>query len=732
MRNSILLIYFIFLLVNACRPTVKEVRAPEYTGSESCRSCHSQAYEQWRASDHYLAMQRATDSTVLGDFNNIVFKGDGVTTTFFKKDGTYYINTEGPDGLHHDYEVQYTFGHNPLQQYLIAFPGGRMQSARVSWDAREHKWFNQYAGQQIDHRDWLHWTGNSQNWNTMCASCHSTDLRKNYDFKSDSYQTTWKEINVSCESCHGPGSAHIAYIQSQEYADGKRIRNAGLNYGRDTLSVLQLNTCASCHARKSDISPDRTPEGHLMDDMIPQIISQDVYYADGQIKDEDYEYGSFAQSKMFHRNVRCSSCHNPHTGKTRLTGNQLCLSCHKPSYGTEAHHHHQMDTEGSLCINCHMATRTYMGVDHRRDHSFRIPRPDQSVTYGTPNACTRCHQDRSDPWAAKAVETWYGPERAYHFSDDLLPGSLLNKESEPHLIRLLADGTQPEIARATAAYYLGNIQTITSAEALIHASSDSCSLVRYHVVRALENFPVDIWRQKVYPVLTDSIRAVRIAAAGLYKPVGMDLLPQDQRESLSKADAEQYAFLQYQTDFAVGNVMMGDYKLQRGDYAGAIDYFQRGLRKDSLMNYARLHMATAYNASGQNAKAIEVLKEASVVDPFNDDIFFNLGLLEAEIGEGKEAITYFQKAEQLGSRDSRLYYNYGLMLFQQGDEGQAEQIWLKGYKASPESEELNYVLAFYFVKRNQNERAMPFGRKLYALNPGGAEYQDLFHALGFR
>ncbi len=371
-----------------------------YVGSASCKSCHEAAYESWEQSDHFLAMQPANDSTVLGDFNNTSYTADGVTNSFFRKEGKFYINTQGDDGLNHDYEVLYVFGYFPLQQYLIAFPGGRMQSTRVSWDSRDKKWFHQYAGRVVHHADWLHWTGNSQNWNTMCASCHSTDLQKKYDEQADAYNTTWKEINVSCESCHGPGSSHIDYINSKQYQKGNRIVNAGLFYGRDTVPQLQLNTCAACHARKSDVAPDLLRSDEVMDDLIPQVLSNELYYADGQIMEEDYEYGSFTQSKMFHNNVRCSSCHNPHSGKLRLTGNNLCLSCHKPTYNTPAHHFHKPDTEAAQCVNCHMVAHTYMGVDHRRDHSFRVPRPDQSEQYGTPNACTGCHTDQSAQWAA--------------------------------------------------------------------------------------------------------------------------------------------------------------------------------------------------------------------------------------------------------------------------------------------------------------------------------------------
>lgn len=727
-------LYCVVVIALGCNNVVEGENAfskeSNYVGSASCKSCHEAAYASWTTSDHFKAMFPANDSTVLGDFNNTSFVADGVTNTFFKKDGKFYINTQGEDGLNHDYEVLYTFGYYPLQQYLIAFPGGRMQSARVSWDSREKKWFHQYAGTQVHHADWLHWTGNSQNWNTMCASCHSTDLQKNYDQQTDTYNTTWKEINVSCESCHGPGSSHIEFVNSKQYKKGTRIENAGLFYGRDTLPQMQLNTCAACHARKSDVAPQLLRSKEILDDLIPQTLSAELYFADGQIKEEDYEYGSFTQSKMFHNNVRCTNCHNPHSGKLRLEGNNLCLSCHKPEYNTPAHHFHASETEGAQCINCHMVSRTYMGNDHRRDHSFRVPRPDQSEKYGTPNACTGCHADQSTTWAADAVRKWYGPERKYHFSDDLIPGSLLNAESESHLLKLLSDTLQPEIARATAAQYLGNLQTMGSVDALVLATQDRRALVRYHALRSLENFPPEIWQQKAYSALADKVRAVRIAAADLYHRLPPEAVPAPHREAYAAANQENVAFLQYQTDFSVGNVMMADYQMQGGAYPEAILYYKRGLAKDSLMNYARLNLAAAYNTIGKNQEALKALQDAATIDPFNDQVFYNLGLLHYEMGALDAALERFQQAVNLGSQNPGLYYNFGLALQQQGRGKEAEKILLRGYAMVPDAININYALAFFYLQQNLPQKALKHAQVLKLGDPQNPDYQAIFKSLG--
>ncbi len=729
-----------FALSNSCTQNKEEKKQEAgstefdkhagYVGSKECKSCHAAEFDDWQKSDHFRAMQHANDTTVLGDFNDKTFTADGVTSKFYKKDGSFYINTEGSDGKYHEYKVLFTFGYYPLQQYLVELSGGRLQATRVSWNSKDKKWFHQYAGQKIFHGDWQHWTGNGQNWNTMCASCHSTNLVKNYDSEQDLYSTSYSEINVGCETCHGQGGKHIAYIKSKEYEGGERIANSGLYYSKDTISQLQLNTCAPCHARKTDLSAVPVHSAELLDDLIPQAINNEFYFADGQIKEEDYEYGSFSQSKMFHNNVRCANCHNVHSGKLKMTGNNLCLSCHKPSYDSPQHHFHPVNTEASQCINCHMPRKTFMGVDQRRDHSLRVPRPDQSVLYGTPNTCTSCHTNKSNQWAADAVVKWYGEKRAYHFSDNLLPGSLMNERSEVHLIKLLEDTTQPEIARATAAGYLGEIQTRQSADALVRAINDTKPLIRYHALRSLQNFPAEIWSSYAYKLLTDKVKAVRIAAADLYHRMSPDEISPDYKDAYTKADAENRDFLKYQTDFSVGNVMFADYHLQGGDNLNAIIYYLRGLKKDSLMNYARLNLSASYNAIGKNDDALKTLNEAAAIDPKNDRIYYNLGLLYSELGKTEKSLENFQKAVKLNSPDPRVYYNYGIALQQKGNLKEAELIYLKGLSLNPSASNLNYAMAYLYLSTGQPEKAKKYAEILKRIDPGNPDYQMMFRNMG--
>ena len=417
--------------------------ASTYVGEPACTPCHESQTREWRQSHHARAMETATDATVLGDFSGTSFTYAGITSTFSKRDGTFFVRTDGPDGQLHDYEIAYTFGFVPLQQYLVAFPGGRYQCLPIAWDSRPkgqggQRWFHLYPAERITSTDPLHWTGPNQNWNYMCADCHSTNLVRNFDLATNTYKTTWSEINVSCETCHGPGSRHVAWADERKRRgltgrddspmglDVQGLRAADYSgFGVGDASSLasrpvdrqrqqaEVQACAPCHARRGPITDVPDVGRTFLDSYRPAFLEDGLYYPDGQILEEVYEYASFTQSKMYAAGVTCSDCHNAHSLKQRGTGNNVCGHCHLPlTYDTPAHHHHKQGTEAARCASCHMRTTTYMVVDPRYDHSFRVPRVDYTLKYGIPNACTTpCHGDKSVTWSNDAVVKWYGPER---------------------------------------------------------------------------------------------------------------------------------------------------------------------------------------------------------------------------------------------------------------------------------------------------------------------------------
>jgi Tfp pilus assembly protein PilF len=701
-----------------------------YLGDQSCIKCHKNEHKEWKQSDHYMSMLPPNDTTVKGDFNNQTFTADGVTSHFFKKEGKYFINTEGEDGKNHDFEVKYIFGYTPLQQYLVEFPGGRMQVPRLSWDCIKKKWFNQYAGQKVASHDWLHWTGNSQNWNTMCASCHSTNLQKKYDNKTDTYKTSYSVVNVSCESCHGAGLQHVNYINGADYKDGVVTKNSYLKLTKKSSQLEQINACAPCHARVTELNASHTNSNELMDNYIPQIPDTESFYADGQINQEDYIYSSFLQSKMFSKGVKCSDCHNVHTTKLKRIGNETCIKCHVPeNFNTPKHTFHSLGSKGSECINCHMPGKLYMGNDLRHDHSFRIPRPDLSVKFGMPNACSNCHKDKSEKALADAITQWYGPKRKYHFSDDLIPGSQLTPNSEVHLLHLINGKEIPNIIKATAAFYLRNSNTPTSLNALLICLKNKDAQVRYRALQSLTNFSPTNWINAVGPLLSDKVRAVRIAAADLYITIPFEQIPSQYRTVFSAANTELKNYLYYQTDFSTGNVMLADYYLKLQDYTNAELFYRKGLKKDDQMIYALTNLSTTYNAQGKNDKALETLEKAQKKAPNNERIYYNLALLYNEMNNKPAAEKSFAKAIVLKSQNPRVYYNYGLMLNENKEFKEAITVLNKGIIIDPSASELYYALTFVYIQSNNVDKARQSALKLKQLDPNNPNYSQLFSSL---
>ena len=284
----------------------------EFVGTESCISCHTEQVRAWQGSHHDLAMQHADSDSVLGDFSDATFTYGKVTTTFLRRAGGYFVRTDGADGKLAEFQVRYTFGVSPLQQYLVEFPDGRVQALGVAWDTRPaadggQRWFHLYPDAQVDHEDELHWTGPQQNWNYQCAECHSTNLTKGYDPQTRTFNTQWSEVNVACEACHGPGSNHVAWANKAE--DWEKMTDMGLeialdarqsnswqfdgdaNSARRILPIAHQNeteTCARCHSRRGIQSEDYIHGKAILDTHRVSRLSEGLYYPDGQIRDEVY------------------------------------------------------------------------------------------------------------------------------------------------------------------------------------------------------------------------------------------------------------------------------------------------------------------------------------------------------------------------------------------------------------------------------------------------------------
>ena len=702
-----------------------EVVQGDYLGDQNCATCHTKEYEEWQGSHHDWAMAEAHDSTVLGDFENATFEANGIKTNFYRKDSEFWVRTQGVNGKDGEFKVLYTFGVEPLQQYLIGFPGGKLQALRVTWDTDKKQWFNLNPDLDIAPREWLHWTRGAMNWNNMCASCHSTNLKENFSSNSDTYSTTFSVINVSCEACHGAGKDHVNYLESGEYEEGKRVKGSFMHSIVGDSSTLQVDLCAPCHSRRSRVSGDYKLEDHYMDHYLPQVLREGLYHSDGQILDEVYVYGSFVQSKMYANGIKCSDCHNPHTTKLKAIGNALCLQCHEPKYNSPDHHFHPVKSDGSSCINCHMPGKYYMVNDFRRDHSFRVPRPDQSLKFDTPNSCNGCHTDQTIEWAAEAVVQWYGPERAFHFSDVLSPAHEDPENQEEQLIELLDNQSQPFIARATAVEYLGRIPSEKATLRLIAALGDPEPLVRATAINQLTVLPPQHRFEMFTPLLNDTIRAVRVAAANGLAEVPLNQMDSSYRDAYQNAVNEFLASLNVRSGFASGQLMLGQYLDRSGQMPNAEKAYLRALEIDSLFNPARVNLAGLYNRQRRNAEAMDLYKVVLELEPDYGYGYYSMGLLLAEESRLEEAVVFLEKGAKMEQTNSRIFYNWALALNQLQRFEEAELAFKQGLDTQPDSEPLRYALAVFLLQQKRIEEASDEIDQLLERNPEVPDYEQL-------
>lgn len=698
-----------------------------FLGDQKCKECHKSEFKDWHGSDHDRAMMTADSTSVLGNFNNATFNSQGVTSRFFKKGNDYYTNTEGPDGKYHDYKIIYTFGVKPLQQYIVKFPNGHFQCLRTAWDVQKGKWFDLYPDFKIVHSEWLHWSRGGLKWNTMCSDCHSTNVRKNYDEKTNSFDTKFAIINVSCEACHGPGKQHVNDVKQQ----GSNYKASGYMHMTSKTAPKDLvDQCARCHMRREQFSANYNFQGTMADHYSPQLIETPIYYADGQISDEDYVYGSFIQSKMYQNNVTCSNCHNPHSLKLKFEGNKLCAQCHVPEkYDTPKHHFHQGNGAGTQCINCHMPGKYYMGNDFRRDHSLRIPRPDLSIKYGTPNACVGCHKDKTNEWAWASFKKLYGPIKEAHFSEKLAPGLLREPGADVGLLELINDKKQPEMVRASAVKALAQYQQKERLNNYIALLNDKSPLVRGTTIDILSQINNADYNNYFLPLLNDSKRTVRIKAFYALGGLSIDKVPQEYKANYQKVKKEFDTYLKLNLDFVGGQVKRANYYLKQGNLKKGIEGYEKALKIDTNDNQVRLDLANLYYRNQDFQKVEVAYKTVISQEPKYGPTYYSLGLFYAELNRLDEAITQMQKANSLMPENSRVYYNLSLLYDKNKNPIKAEKILLNGLKVDPNNQSLLYALAFHYSTNGAQEKAKSTITKLIAIDPNNVEYQTFLQSL---
>jgi tetratricopeptide (TPR) repeat protein len=723
-----------------------------FVGSQTCNDCHTEQFENWRGSHHDLAMQLPDADSVLGDFNNSSFSYAGVTTRFYRQGDKFIVETDGEDGKLTKFEVAYVFGVHPLQQYLLPLSQGRLQALSIAWDARPEadggqRWYHLYPDEVIDYEDPLHWTGPYHNWNTRCAECHSTNVQKNYDFASKSYDTQFDEVSVGCESCHGPGESHLALAAAGELAGthnagfptdfaqrGSWIFEQGQSIARRSSNLesrAQVDSCGRCHARRGTLG-DYHYGADLLDTHRVSLPQEPLYHPDGQILDEVYVYGSFLQSKMHQAGVVCSNCHEPHSLELRAPGNATCAQCHAPStYDTTEHHHHTDGSAGALCATCHMPETTYMGVDPRRDHSMRIPRPDLSVVLGIPNACNQCHTDTDAQWSLDALRSW-GVEfhdTARHPARAFAQINQGDARAVPTLARLVSDTSQAPIWRAAALEVVGPSASTQDMQGTLALLRNEDSLLRFSAVRALANAPLQQRFSYLLPLASDDITSVRMEVATALAPVPLDQIAPEQAQVLEKLFDEYLSIYQQHADMPGVLMQLGLFYSARGDAATAEKQYREAIALNHQLLPAYLNLADLLRSQIRDNEARELLLLALTVQAENSQILHALGLLETRSGDQDKALDYLRRSAELESNGTRHRLVYAIALHDLGQPGKAVTQLQTLLRASPENQDVLVALANYLAEMGDNKKASGYAKKLATLNPQNQGYQQLYRQL---
>ena len=726
-----------------------------YVGGAACVSCHAEEATAWATSQHAGAMKHAADSSVLGNFNNTSFNDGRVTTRFSRRDGKFIVNTEGPDGKLHDYEVKYTFGLYPLQQYLIDIDNGRIQSLTIAWDSREkaaggQRWFSLYPGEKILPGESIHWTGRDQNWNFMCAECHSTNVKKNFDPTQPRFTTSWGDINVNCEACHGAGSGHVEWAGKA----GRRGRRGsgeggtrdrwgwwsssmsahGVTWPIDSATGIgvrssprrtdkEIETCGLCHARRAQLRDGYVPGHSLGTTEQVALLEPGLFWPDGQMRDEVYNYAPFLQSKMYRQGVTCSDCHDPAYAAAARAGvaGVPALSREGASTRVRQHDHHPAGTAKVDCVSCHMPAATFMVIDSRHDHSFRVPRPEQTVRFGVPNTCNQCHREQSPQWAADQVAKWYGhaPEgyqryaQALYDSERHLPGSLAR------LTGLAGDTLQPAIARATAVSRLAGYQSpsaISAAEAVV---ADRNPLLRAAAVTALENVEP---AERVRLLAPQAVR-LRSWPYGSMRRAPWRALEQQLPDSAKAAFAtalQEYIDVQmFNADRPESWTNLATVYAMRGDRARAADAFSRAIALDSSFVPAWVNLADFLRASGDEAGAGAALRDGLRHSPDNASLHYSLGLTLIRQRQLPGALAELKTAVRLAPDDAHIGYVYGVALHDTGNAAAGVKQLEAVLKLHPDDPQVLQALAAYAKEAGDVQGSMVYSARLQEISAKG-------------
>ena len=699
--------------------------------SKQCQECHKDIHHHWQKSDHGQA-NRLTSLDLDGlPFSNKTLKDATTNWNFTKENGELKITTGGKA-----HTPGMVIGITPLIQYLTADSGGRWQTAAASWDPHKKEWFDVISGDDRTEADWGHWTGRGMTWNTQCAWCHMTDFRKNYDNETDTYDSQWTEMGISCTQCHG----HLTEKPNPDNGcliDIAKDRNIAKNHPERVM-----DNCATCHSRRGEFD-DTFHIGDKYGDhyQLQLPTTARLYYPDGQIKDEDYVWTSLRLSNMGHKGVTCLDCHDPHSTKIKfpLENNTLCMSCHAagtngrldgaPLINPTEHSHHTGDSTGNSCVACHMTETVYMGRDPRRDHGFHVPDPQLTKENGTPNACNKCHNE--DPkedtdWAIKWINEWYGdkmhtPERtrqrartraiAAAFVGD--PSALeplltaYGKEENPAWQATLLETLRPW-ATDSRVQRLGR-EGVHSKDSMVRASA--CHIMEFSPGN-------DRWLE---PMLQDPVKEVRVAASWAMRT---------RLSQRSEALKELKDTLFFGADQPIGAMRLAELATQGKKLDEAKKWMEKAIALDKTSAAGHEAYAILLGQLGQPKDALKQLEKAIKIDPSNARYVYLMALTYAELQQTDKTEELLKQVIKLAPGHERAHYNLGLLLAGQNKLDEAIASIRIAEQINPENADYPYARATIHFRKGEKMEAFEACRTVLGIDRNHQGARQLLGQIG--
>jgi Tfp pilus assembly protein PilF len=366
-----------------------------------------------------------------------------------------------------------------------------------------------------------------------------------------------------------------------------------------------------------------------------------------------------------------------------------------------------------------------MVIHERHDHSIRVPRPDLSVSYGVPNACTTCHADRTAAWAAQQVESWYRHvPRGYQRYAEAFGASARDDSSATRLlIAVASDTSQPAIARASALQRLAPRldASFNGAFDVIRAGLlDANALVRRAAVLALSESDTSVRIRMLSPLLDDSVRSVRADAARALASLPTTRL------------AEYIAGEQFNADRPESHLNLSLLYASRAAYTDAERELREALFIDKRFVPGLVNLADLYRTTGRDGDAERVLRSAVQLESSGAAAHHALGLYLVRHQRVAEALPEFARAARLAPEMARYGNVYALALDAAGQRAQSPAILVAVLSRHPFDLDALSLLVSHLLERGDTTRAIEYVRRLVALEPSNMPMQLLAGRLSTR